>query len=148
MDSTERKTVKKEVETLSMSEVIDELTPEQVIEKMQQLRQREGADTKLIFEVVYNDNWAIVLYKEYKETDEEYETRLKREREWELKRVEKELAELKRLQEKYYYQYKNNDDKILSTDDFFNSNILRTDDPFQKNKKLEICQYTTKNNKK
>lgn len=80
--------------TESFYDILDQKTPEEVIERMREL-QSEYEGRKISFDVEpygYDGGLELVLYEHRLENDEEFEKRTK---------VDKELAEYERLKKKF-----------------------------------------------
>lgn len=105
-----RKEITQRLGTESFYDILDQKTPEEVIERMREL-QSEYTGRKISFDVEpygYDGGTQLVLYEHRLENDEEFEKRTEaeaKERELEKKRkqakVDKELAEYERLKKKF-----------------------------------------------
>ena len=110
MSKAKRKEVTVKLGTESFYDILDQKTPEQVIERMQELR-AEYPDRKISFDVEpygYDGGTELVLYEHRLENDKEFSKRREaetkdREKEKLRKRTnqEKEFAEYQRLQKKF-----------------------------------------------
>lgn len=110
MSKAKRKEITTKLGTESFYDILDQKTPEQVIERMQELR-AEYPDRKVSFNVSpygYDGGMELELWEYRLENDKEFDKRTKeeaKERELEKKRkqakVDKEFAEYQRLQKKF-----------------------------------------------
>ena len=110
MSKAKRKEITEKLGTESFYDILDQKTPEQVIERMQELR-AEYPDRKVSFDVEpygYDGGLELVLYAHRLENDREFKKRREaeakdREKEKLRKRTneEKERAEYERLKKKF-----------------------------------------------
>lgn len=107
---TKRKEITQRLGTESFYDILDQKTPEEVIERMREL-QSEYTGRKISFDVEpygYDGGTQLVLYEHRLENDEEFEKRTEAEaKEREMKKQKtatkeaKELAEYERLKKKF-----------------------------------------------
>ena len=110
MSKAKRKEITEKLGTESFYDILDQKTPEQVIERMQELR-AEYPNRKVSFDVEpygYDGGLELVLYEHRLENDQEFKKRREaeakaREKEKLRKRTneEKEFTEYQRLQKKF-----------------------------------------------